>query len=105
MHGSLNLLKPLPHLKTTLAEDLKGKTLVIINNEFNITSKAQETLTAWALQFIEKRQLIRAVSEFNVHFAIFSPHPHNFISWALQPSAEPMVFNNKDDFIKFEYEL
>jgi hypothetical protein len=46
MHGSLNLLKPLPHLKTTLAEDLKDKTLVIINNEFNITSKAQETLTA-----------------------------------------------------------
>jgi hypothetical protein len=40
MHGSLNLLKPLPHLQTCLAEDLKGKTLVIINNEFNITSKA-----------------------------------------------------------------
>jgi hypothetical protein len=83
MHGSLNLLKPLPHLQTCLAEDLKGKTLVIINNDFNITSKAQETVSSWALQFVEKRQLIRAVSEFDVHFVIFSPHPHNFISWGL----------------------
>jgi hypothetical protein len=40
MHGALNLLKPLPHLQTFLAQDLKGKTLVIINNEFNITSQA-----------------------------------------------------------------
>jgi hypothetical protein len=40
IHGSLDLLKPLPHLKNSLAEDLKGKTLVIINDEFNITSNA-----------------------------------------------------------------
>jgi hypothetical protein len=38
MHGILNILKPLPHLQTSLAQDLKGKTLVIINNELNITS-------------------------------------------------------------------
>ena len=49
--------------------------------------------------------MIRAVSEFDVHFAIFSPHPHNFISWGIQPSTEPLTFNNKDDFMKFEYEL
>lgn len=49
MHGTLNLLKPLPHLKTSLAEDLKGKTLVILNNDINITSKALETVQAWAM--------------------------------------------------------
>lgn len=83
MHGTLNLLKPLPHLKTSLAEDLKGKTLAILNHELNITSKALRTVQAWAMQFLEKRQLIRAVSEFDVHFAVFSPHPHNFVSWGL----------------------
>jgi len=54
---------------------------------------------------VEKRQLIRAISEFDVHFAIFSPLPHNFISWGIQPTAEPLVFQTKDDFMKFEYEL
>jgi len=32
MNGNLNLFEPLPHLKTTLAQDLDNKTLVIINN-------------------------------------------------------------------------
>jgi len=38
MHGTLNLMIPLPHLQTSLAQDLKGKSLVILNNEFTVSS-------------------------------------------------------------------
>jgi hypothetical protein len=40
MHGTLDLFKPLPHLTNTLAQDLKGKTLAILNHEFLISSTA-----------------------------------------------------------------
>ena len=55
MHGKLDLHTPLPHLKTTLAEDLFGKTLVLLNNEFTISSTAQNTVNAWSLEFLEKK--------------------------------------------------
>ena len=40
MHGTLDLFKPLPHLSTCLAQDLKGKTLAIINHEFLVSPTA-----------------------------------------------------------------
>ena len=83
MHGVLDLHKPLPHLQTTLSQDCKGKTIVIMNNDFLISSTAQNTVSAWTMEFLDKKQVIRAISEFDVHFAIFSPHTHNFISWGL----------------------
>ena len=83
MQGTLDLFKPLPHLQTNLAQDLFGKTLVILNNDFTITSTAQNGVNAWSLEFLDKNQLIRAVSEFDMHVVVFSPQQHNFISWGL----------------------
>ena len=54
MHGTLDLFKPLPHLQTCLAEDLKEKTLVILNNDFAVSSTSQDTVTAWTLEFLRK---------------------------------------------------
>ena len=106
MHGTLDLFKPLPHLTTCLAEDLKGKTLAIINNDFLITSTAQNTLTAWTIEFLEKQQVIRAVGEFDVRFVVFSPQQHNFVSWGLRKCIEePPRFNDTDEFIKAEYDF
>jgi hypothetical protein len=62
---------------------LKSKILAIIDYEFNITSKVSETVSSWTLQFLEKKQLIRAVGEFDIRFVIFSPRPQDFIYWGL----------------------
>lgn len=46
MHGVLDLFTPLPHLQTCLAEDLKGKTLAILNKHFILSSTSQNPVTA-----------------------------------------------------------
>jgi hypothetical protein len=40
MHGKLDLFTPLLHLSTCLAQDLKEKTLAILNHDFVISSTA-----------------------------------------------------------------
>ncbi len=106
MHGTLDLYKPLPHLSTCLAQDLKGKTLAILNHEFLISSTAQNTISAWTIEFLEKQQVIRAVGEFDVKFVIFSPMQHNFISWGLRKCMEnPPKFLSPDQFIEAEYDF
>lgn len=40
-----------------------------------------------------------------MHFVIFSPHTHNFISWGLNPSEAPRTYANPDEFLKAEYEF
>ena len=52
MHGKLDLFTPLPHLSTCLAKDLEERTLVILNNDFTISSTAQNTVNAWSLEFL-----------------------------------------------------
>lgn len=105
MHGVLDLFKPLPHLKTFLAEDLKGRTLAILNNDFTVSSTSQNTVNAWSLEFLKKEQVIKAAGDFDVHFIVFSPHPHNFISWGLHSSENPRTYPNPDEFIKAEYDF
>jgi hypothetical protein len=83
MHGALDLFTPLPGHQNCLAADLKGRTLAILNNDFIVSSTAQNTVSAWSLEFLKKEQVIRAAGEFDVHFVVFSPHPHNFNSWGL----------------------
>ena len=83
MHGKLDLFTPLPHLQTFLAQDLKGKTLALLNNEFTVSSTSQNLVNAWSHEFLIKSQVVRAAGEFDVHFVIFSPHPHNFVAWSL----------------------
>ena len=54
MHGTLDLFKPLPHLQTCLAEDLRDKTIVVLDNDFTVSSTAQNTVKAWSIEFLRK---------------------------------------------------
>lgn len=49
MHGTLNLFAPLPHLQSTLVEDLRGKTLVLINREYTVSATSQDPMLVWSL--------------------------------------------------------
>ncbi len=49
--------------------------------------------------------MIRAISEFDLHFALFSPYPIDIRYWGIQASAEPQSFKDQDEFLKFEYEF
>ena len=49
--------------------------------------------------------MIKAVGEYNVHFVVFSPHPHNYLAWSLQLREDGNVpkFPNSEEFINAEY--
>lgn len=47
MHGTIDLFTPLPHLQTSLAQDLRNRTLVILDSEFVVSATAQQVVTGW----------------------------------------------------------
>ncbi|CDW71365.1 UNKNOWN [Stylonychia lemnae] len=103
MNGNLNLFEPLPHLTTTLAQDLDNKTLVIINNQFTVSSTSQDIVYARTLDFLRKSEVLRAIAEHHVHFVIFSPYQHNYNAWTFKYDPECHVFNDENEFLAQEY--
>ncbi len=55
---------------------------MILNNEFSMSSSAQDAFNVWTLDFLSKADIIRAVAEHSVHFVVFSPLPHDWNQWA-----------------------
>ena len=83
LEGNFDLFAIPPGKESCLAQDFTNKTICILNNEFALTSYLSDEFKAYPLEFLNKNQLIRAISDFNIHFVIFSPLTHNPIGWSI----------------------
>ena len=74
MHGQLSLFSPLSHLQTSLAQDLKGKTIVIINNQFTVSAQAGEAIQVHGIEYLSKHEVIQSIIDFQLHFVVLGKH-------------------------------
>ena len=59
-------------------------------------------MKAYPLEFLNNNQLIRAISDFNIHFVIYSPLNHNPIGWSIGETSELVEFKNQEKFFDNE---
>eukprot|EP00347_Sterkiella_histriomuscorum_P010157 403377385 len=110
MQGNLNLFETQTHSgESYLAKDLENKTLVIINDKFTISNVSQDIIQAQTLVFLKKDDMLRAISQHNVHFIIFSPQLHDYNAWVTKyefqkSEIEQQSHKNFKHMISREYE-
>ena len=86
MHGSLSLTTPLPHLETSLMNDFKDKTVVILDNEFAVTAGSINVQKARSMDYFRKDEFIKAATEHNIHFVVCSSNNYGYLQWVAELS-------------------
>jgi len=72
LSGDLCLFSQIQGRNRSLAEDLRGKTLVLIDTEFNLSVDPTKTLMASATDFVYRSDLLRLQREFDVKVVIWT---------------------------------
>ena len=72
LFGDLYLYTQINGTNRSLAEDLRGRTLVIIDTKFNMSIDPTKTIMGSAADFVYRSELIRLQKEFDVKIVIWT---------------------------------
>lgn len=60
-------------------------------------------VSAFTLDFLRKDQILKAITEHNIRFTIFTNRENNRLNWACEaPETNKKEFNSIEEFIEFE---
>lgn len=84
----ISLMKELDLLRgqvtgRSMASDMQGKIICIVDTEFNISPTNQHLLDVRGLDYLVKDQMITCIKEFGIRFALITSRQFSYYQWLI----------------------
>lgn len=101
-NGYLELMKKVGENDPSLLEDFSGKTIIILDNKFEVSESERSRQDSWSLDFLSKSDFLSAIQRYGVHFYVLSNTAFPTIEKFFIPSRpldESIPFQNWHEFV------